>query len=170
MHLLKTFFLGIGLLLANSQVYAGAVIGETAAGFNLPGFSGEVRLADYRGQVVYLDFWASWCSPCRDSFPWMSRMQQKYADQGVVFVAVNVDRKRSDALDFLEKTPAAFTVAFDSKGVLAKTYDLMGMPSAFVIGRDGRILHNHIGFNPQDTTAYEQHIKQALAGQEVNHE
>lgn len=130
--------------------------------FILQGVSETVALEDYKGKVVYLDFWASWCSPCKDSFPWMNKMQEKYADQGVVFIAVNVDRKKKDSEDFLASTPANFLIAFDSMGLTPKVYDVMGMPSAYVIGVDGNILHSHIGFNNEDIAEYEAHIQQAL--------
>lgn len=148
------------LLLAGSTAHAD--ISGMAPAFELPGTDKTVRLADYRGKVVYLDFWASWCSPCKDSFPWMNAMQEKYRDQDVVFIAVNVDRKTADAQTFLRHSPAQFIVAFDPQGKTPTDYQLMGMPTAFVIGRDGSIVHQHIGFNATDSDRYEQHIRQAL--------
>ena len=136
---------------------------KTLAYPELPGQNGStVNLADYKGKVVYVDFWASWCSPCKDSFPWMAAMQKKYAEQGVQFIAINVDRKAKDAEKFLKETPAEFTIAFDHKGKTPKTYDVMGMPTAFIIGKDGKVLHSHIGFNDNDNADYEKHIRQAL--------
>lgn len=142
--------------------YLSAEVSGAAPDFTLPGVGKEIKLADYKGQVVYLDFWASWCSPCQDSFPWMSAMQAKYKEQGVTFIAINVDRKQKDADEFLAKTPAGFAIAFDSKGKTPKLYDVMGMPTAFIIGRDGKILHSHIGFHSNDISEYELHIQQAL--------
>lgn len=158
MNIFNAFLLGFTLL----ATQAFAEVSGDAPGFTLQGVDGEINLADYKGQVVYLDFWASWCSPCRDSFPWMNAMQGKYADKGVKFIAVNVDRKQADAEAFLQKTPAQFTIAFDPKGKTPKLYDLMGMPTAFIIGKDGKILHHHIGFNATDIEAYEHHLQQAL--------
>ena len=142
--------------------YATADVTGVAPEFALPGTDGEVKLSDYKGKVVYLDFWASWCSPCKDSFPWMNEMQAKYKDQGVVFIAINVERKREKADDFLKTTPADFIIAFDGKGKTPQEYDVMGMPSAFVIGKDGSVLHSHIGFHTNDLAEYETHIRQAL--------
>ncbi len=158
MKFLKIVLLNILLI---SQFAAAETTG-VAPDFSLQGISGMVNLADYKGKVVYVDFWASWCSPCRDSFPWMSEMQKKYADQGVEFIAINVDRKQADAETFLKDTPANFTIAFDPKGKTPKAYDVMGMPTAFVIGKDGKVLHSHIGFNNKDKGDYEKHIQQAL--------
>jgi len=158
MKLLKIVLLNVLLI---SQFVTAEVTG-VAPDFSLQGINSVVNLADYKGKVVYVDFWASWCSPCRDSFPWMGAMQKKYESQGVVFVGINVDRKQKDAEAFLKNTPAEFTVAFDPKGKTPKSYDVMGMPTAFVIGRDGKILHSHIGFNESDKGDYEKHIQQAL--------
>ncbi len=149
------------LLLAGGP--AAAEVKGPAPQFTLPGTSGEINLADYKGKVVYLDFWASWCSPCRDSFPWMNKMQAKYQEKGVVFLAVNVDRKKKDAEDFLVNNPAKFPVVFDPKGTVPKLYDVMGMPTAFLIGKDGNIRHFHIGFHETDIAEYEKHIVEALA-------
>lgn len=159
MKILK--YAATGVLLA-SQLVMAEVTGMAPA-FDLSGMDGKtVNLADYKGKVVYVDFWASWCSPCRDSFPWMGAMQKKYESEGVVFVGINVDRKQKDAEAFLKDTPAQFTVAFDPKGKTPKAYDVMGMPTAFVIGRDGKVLHSHIGFNDSDKKDYEKHIQDAL--------
>ena len=76
--------------------------GTQAPPFHLEGLSGSINLSDLRGKVVYLDFWASWCGPCKESFPWMEHMQGKYADKGLTVVAVNLDKRREDALKFLQ--------------------------------------------------------------------
>ena len=148
------------------STYVSADISGSAPDFVLKGELGEtikeVKLSDYKGQVVYLDFWASWCTPCKDSFPWMNAMQAKYKDKGVTFIAINVDRKPTDAKTFLTNTPADFLIAFDSTGKIPRQYDVMGMPSAFVIGKDGNILYSHIGFHKNNLSEYEAHIQQAV--------
>ena len=94
------------------------------------------QLAELRGQLVYLDFWASWCGPCRQSFPWMNRMQQRYGAAGLQIVAVNVDQDRAEAEAFLRKLPAAFTVAFDGGGDTPKRWGVRAMPTSVLkIGR-----------------------------------
>jgi cytochrome c biogenesis protein CcmG, thiol:disulfide interchange protein DsbE len=119
-------------------------------------------LTQYRGKVVYLDFWASWCKPCRQSFPWMNAMQQKYSADGLVVVAVNVDEQRSDADKFLKEMPASFTVVYDTEGKLAEQYNLIGMPSSFLIGKDGTVVQKHEGFFGDSPAKYEAEIRQAL--------
>lgn len=103
-------------------------------------------LARYRGKVVVVDFWASWCEPCRQAFPWLNAMHAKYAARGLVIIGVNVDRERADADRFLHDVPADFPIIYDPSGTLATRYDVPGMPTSFVIGPDGDIVGRHIGF------------------------
>jgi thiol-disulfide isomerase/thioredoxin len=114
-----------------------------------------------RGKVVVVDFWASWCEPCRHSFPWLNEMQAKYADRGLVIIGVNVDRDGAEAERFLRETPARFRIVYDPAGALATRYDVPGMPSSYVIGRNGDIVARHIGFRTalrQDREAELQNI------------
>lgn len=116
-------------------------------------------------KLVYLDFWASWCAPCRKSFPWLNAMQEKYHDQGLVIVGVNLDTDREQAERFLEKWPAEFLLVMDPKGELAEQWKLQGMPSAVLLGADGKVRHRHIGFREDRQEEYEQ-LLQALLGEE----
>ena len=119
-------------------------------------------LSEYRGQVVIVDFWASWCVPCRRSFPWLNAMQQKYADDGLVVIGVNVDKEPADAAEFLRKYPARFIITYDTNGSLAIAYGVQGMPSSFVIGRDGNLRDEHLGFKVKRQDDYEAAILAAL--------
>lgn len=136
--------------------------GSTAAPFALPGLNRQVKLEDFRGKLVYLDFWASWCGPCRRSFPWMNDMQSRYGAQGLQIVGLNVDANRADAVGFLEAVPAMFTVGFDPEGAVAATYGIKGMPSSILIGPDGKVVAMHAGFNDADKLQLERLIKQNL--------
>lgn len=121
-----------------------------------------LNLSDYRGKVVVLDFWASWCVPCRRSFPWMNEIQQKYADDGLVVIAVNLDNEASDAQKFLQQYPAEFTVSYDHERQLVREYAVEAMPSSFLIDRDGSIIERHLGFKSGKTDEYEAAIVAAL--------
>jgi len=103
-------------------------------------------LASLRGKVILVDFWASWCEPCRHSFPWLNEMQAKYAARGLVVIGVNVDRERADAERFLHEVPAQFRIVYDPAGALATRYDLPGMPVSYVIGPNGEVAGRHVGF------------------------
>lgn len=128
----------------------------------LPSNHGQVDLAALKGRVVYLDFWASWCGPCRKSFPWMSDMQARYTSQGLSVVAVNLDQDQALAAKFLATYPPGFTVAFDPQGTSAEHYDVKGMPSSYLIDRTGRIHARHVGFRDQDAAALEEEVRKLL--------
>lgn len=152
-----------GLLASGPVCALAAAVGAQAHDFELPGRDGPVRLADLRGRVVLLDFWASWCAPCRLSFPWMERMQAQYGPQGLRVVAINVDARRADADRFLAGASAQFAIAFDPQGDTPRAYGIRAMPSSFLIGVDGRVLHAHAGFRESDKPDLEQRIRAALA-------
>ncbi|MDP2715313.1 TlpA disulfide reductase family protein [Rheinheimera sp.] len=115
------------------------------------------------GKVILVDFWASWCVPCRKSFPWLNAMQQRHGAEGLLVLAVNEDNERSDARRFLQQIPAQFAVLYDEAGALAQQYRLMGMPSSFLIDKKGQIRYRHIGFKQADIAGYETQIRQLLA-------
>jgi cytochrome c biogenesis protein CcmG, thiol:disulfide interchange protein DsbE len=138
--------------------------GGPAPAIVLPAEGGEFRLDAYRGKVVYLDFWASWCGPCKQSFPFMNSLQSRYADKGLVIVAVNVDTAGEDAQRFLKQVAADFKIAYDPRGEVAKEYAIKGMPSSFLIGRDGKVLSVHTGFNNGSRDQLDLAVQQALGG------
>jgi cytochrome c biogenesis protein CcmG, thiol:disulfide interchange protein DsbE len=106
----------------------------------------KLDLERFRGKVVLVDFWASWCTPCRQSFPWLNEMHAKYRDRGLVVIGINVDRERAEAERFLKQTPADFEIVYDPDGSLPARYKVPGMPSSYLFGRDGQPAGVHIGF------------------------
>ena len=123
----------------------------------------SLDLTNLRGRVVYLDFWASWCAPCRQSFPWMNNMQREFGQDGFVIVAVNVDHSRPDAEQFLHEHSPGFRIVFDPDGTLAERFGVRTMPTSFLLDRDGRIHSEHEGFRLKDRDALEQQIRSLLA-------
>lgn len=136
--------------------------------FTLPGKDQPIDLSQYRGKVVYLDFWASWCDPCRRSFPWMNQLQSRYPKDSFEIIAVNVDTSRQDAEAFLDAVPADFTVAFDEKGKTAKSYQLKAMPSSFLIDKDGKLVHRSLGYRSEEKKTIEAKIRQLTGDQVAN--
>jgi cytochrome c biogenesis protein CcmG, thiol:disulfide interchange protein DsbE len=120
-------------------------------------------LSALRGRVVYLDFWASWCGPCKQSFPWMESLKSAYGGQGLEIVAVNLDTSRADADRFLNQFHPTFDVRFDPKGELAEYYGVQGMPVSILIDRHGVTRFTHVGFRPIDGAAYEAQVRELLA-------
>jgi thiol-disulfide isomerase/thioredoxin len=120
-------------------------------------------LSTYRGKVVYVDFWASWCTPCRESFPWLSELAQHYRTRNFVVIAVNVDHEHQLAQHFLDSTPASFPVIYDPHGDVAASYKIVGMPSAVLIDRSGRVRFRHEGFSLKKRDEYETHVRTLLA-------
>jgi cytochrome c biogenesis protein CcmG/thiol:disulfide interchange protein DsbE len=144
-----------------------AAVAEPAPDFTIPHSTGTTTLKELRGRVVYLDFWASWCTPCLRSFPWMNEMKAKYADRGLEIISVNLDQERVLAETFLQQVPASFTVVYDPAGELATRYGLKGMPTSFLIDRQGKLRYHHIGFLVKKQKVYEAEIEQLL--QEAAH-
>lgn len=136
--------------------------GQPAPLFELAGPKGPVSLHKLKGKVVYLDFWASWCGPCRQSFPWMNEMQAKYGPRGLQIVGVNLDATTGDAEKFLAQVPAAFPVGYDAKGDSARRYEIKGMPSSVLVGADGKVIKVHAGFRAEERKALEDAIVAAL--------
>jgi thiol-disulfide isomerase/thioredoxin len=147
-----------------SAIATSASAAETAPEFSLPAVNaeGNVKLSDFKGRVVYLDFWATWCPPCLKSFPWMNTLQDRYKEQGLSVVAVGVDRKRELIEEFLKQTQPTFTVVQDDKGEVAKAYKLRGMPTSYLIDREGNIVLTHMGFRTKDEEKLEAEIKSLL--------
>jgi cytochrome c biogenesis protein CcmG, thiol:disulfide interchange protein DsbE len=144
-----------------------AEVGKPAPMFDLPSTGGNLlSLADLKGQWVYVDFWASWCGPCRQSFPWMNELQAKMGDK-LRIVGINVDAKRADADKFLTQVPAKFALAFDDKGITPKAYSdssIKGMPFSALIAPDGTLVWKHSGFNERDAKALEEKITKSVMG------
>ena len=120
-------------------------------------------LAPISGKVVWVDFWASWCVPCRRSFPWLNTMHRKYREQGLEIIAVNLDKERALADGFLAEVPAEFSLRFDPAGNLAKEFAVQSMPSSYLLAADGTVLASHFGFRTADAAEYERTIQEALA-------
>jgi cytochrome c biogenesis protein CcmG/thiol:disulfide interchange protein DsbE len=122
------------------------------------------ELGEIKGKLVWVDFWASWCAPCRRSFPWLNEIQARYGRQGLEVIGVNLDNERSAADKFLKDVPARFTLRFDPAGKLAEKFDVQAMPSSFLLDSSGNVLASHAGFRLADSAKYESEIRNALAG------
>ena len=127
-------------------------VGDKAPNFKLKNIeTGKLEsLKRYRGKVVYLDFWASWCGPCRQSLPLLNELRRELKRKGFEVLAVNLDEDTKDAQSFLDEFPVVYPVLLDPKGTVPPKYDLPGMPTSFLIDKQGRIQKIHVGFKPKD--------------------
>ena len=138
-------------------------VGEAAPAFELAQADGKpVSLAQLRGNVVYVDFWASWCAPCKRSFPWMNALHDQHRGDGFVIIGINVDKRRSDADRFLRDVPAAFPIVFDTNGATPAAFDVKGMPSSYLIDRNGVVIAVEEGFHDDRAAALENRIRALL--------
>jgi peroxiredoxin len=147
-------------LLACATALAGDVQGKPAPDFTLDSRSGEpLSLAGYRGQVVMLNFWASWCVPCKQEMPLLEDIQRKYGKLGFTLIGVNVEPDSAAANKVLEKIPVSFPIVYDTESKVSKLYDVAGMPSSVIIDRKGQVRVLHRGYKPGDENAYMDHIR-----------
>jgi peroxiredoxin len=119
-------------------------------------------LRDFQGQVVYLDFWASWCPPCRTSMPLFDDLHRKYQHRGLVFIGISEDATIQEAQYFMSKVPVTFPLLWDKGGIIASDYSLLAMPYAYLIDKKGNIRYIHQGFKTSDISKIENNIQQLL--------
>ena len=129
---------------------------------SIAGKDTSIQFNDYAGKVMLIDFWASWCGPCRQSFPWMNEMLAKYEDSGLVVIAINLDNEASNAYAFLKDISANFLLGFDPEGKSAEIMNVEAMPMSYLIDREGNIRHRMIGFNTEKKAEHEVYIQALL--------
>lgn len=115
-----------------------------------------------KGKVVLVDFWASWCGPCKDALPAYDKLYKKYAKQGLVVVGVNVDDELKSGQDFLKEHPVAFPHVFDQGKKLVSSVGVETMPTSFLVGRDGKVSEVHLGFRTGDAKKMDDKIARLL--------
>lgn len=161
----KVFLIALSVLVSMSFNANASEVGQAAPQFSLPSLlqNQPVSLSQFSGKVVYVDFWASWCAPCRTSFPLLNKLHQKLKDQGFEVVAINLDEDHANAEKFLKDFPVTFTLLHDSKGEWADKYVVDSMPTSFIVDRQGIIQNIHHGFTSADINELDQKIVQLLA-------
>jgi peroxiredoxin len=151
------FLLLSGLLLPG--VTARAVSG-VAPDFSLQSRDGDVlSLAEFRGQVVMINFWATWCGPCREEMPHLEALHQRYSALGFALLGVNVEENSDDAVAWLEDTPVSFSILFDPENRVSELYDVVAMPSTVLVDRQGTVRFLHHGYETGYESEYQTQIR-----------
>ena len=152
--------IAVGLLLSAA---AAADASGLAPDFTLKNRSGEnLRLQDLRGEVIMLNFWASWCGPCRQEMPHMDDIDKEFRDYGFRVLAVNVDQRREDAEEFLEGMPVEFAILWDHGSEVSERYDVQAMPTTVMIDRNGKARYVHHGYQPGYEDEYRAQIRELI--------
>ena len=126
-----------------------------APDFALPARDGgEVRLSELKGQVVMINFWATWCGPCRQEMPLLQQIHAKYEPLGFTMLGVNVEPDSVAAQNWLKEMPVSFPIVFDRKSEVSSSFGVEAMPSSVLIDREGRVRHVHRGYKPGDEAVY----------------
>ncbi|MBI3853015.1 MAG: TlpA family protein disulfide reductase [Verrucomicrobia bacterium] len=167
-HVKKSLLVGaLALSFCNLSVVAGDKGIKVGDAFpDLGSFSLEGKMPETtKGKVVLVDFWASWCGPCKESFPVMEELQKQYGPKGLIILAVNLDDDAAAMQDFLKSHPVSFTVVRDAKKKMVSTVNIASMPSSFVLGPDGKVAAIHKGFYGKETSKqYAKEIEGLLSG------
>lgn len=157
--------LGATLLLGNIRFIFAAEVGGNApnCALNTIGTNQSASLQQFQGKVLLVDFWASWCSICAQSFPFLNTLHQRYQAKGLQIVGINVDEKPGDAQHFLSKHPANFIVANNVAQDCARDFDVKAMPSSYLIDRHGVVRYIHLGFRAGEVKQLHSMVEQLLA-------
>ena len=146
-----------------SAVFADALSKQPASNFVLASQTGtEVSLSDFQGQVVMINFWASWCGPCRQEMPLLEDLYQRYQDLGFTLLGVNVDEDSSQAVDYLKEVNVSFPILFDTANEVSQAYDVVAMPSTILVARDGTLRYIHQGYQPGYENEYQNQIRELI--------
>jgi peroxiredoxin len=152
-----------GLLLATLAAACLAAPGGSAPDFTLRTADGKnLRLHEQRGRVVLVNFWATWCGPCRQEMPLLEQLHQKYQGSGFTLLGVNVDSDSRQAISLASKLGVSFPVLLDGEKTVSKLYDLNSMPSTLLIDRDGKVRYVHRGYQAGYEALYEKQIRELL--------
>lgn len=151
------------MLNISQSALAATKMGEPAPDFTLKSNTGSnLRLSEQRGSVVLINFWASWCGPCRKEMPLLEQLYKKYSPLGFTMLGVNVDKDISLADKILRDIPVSFPILYDPQGDISKTYDVDAMPTTVIVDRDGKMRFLHRGYKPGYEEDYEAQVKQLI--------
>ena len=157
----KAFTLTIAISVAGIGLADAAK--KPAPNFTLKSMSGQnLKLSEMTGNVVLINFWASWCGPCREEMPYLNALHKKYEALGFTVIGVNVEQQSKDAKGFLRNTPVDFPILLDNKNKVSKMYNVVAMPTTVMVDRDGNMRYLHKGYKPGDEKKYAKVVKKLI--------
>ncbi len=160
-HFFSSLVLSLSLLGFMEHTLA-VELNQNAPAFEVPAWKGEpIKLNEYQGKVVLLDFWASWCGPCRQSLPLFNQLYNELKEKSFVVLAINIDENKEDALSFLKEVPLDFPVGFDAAGKIPELFQMKGMPTSYILSKSGKVVKITEGFTPSEMM----HIKKEVIKQ-----
>ena len=163
MNWIKPVLVVAAMLFAAGQIQAASTAAGPAPDFTLKSNSGKnIKLSELRGQVVMINFWASWCGPCRQEMPLLDQLYQRYQPMGFTLLGVNVEEDSSAADKILKEIPVSFPVLYDNKSKVSESYQVQAMPSTFLIDRDGKLRYLHKGYRPGTEEDYQKQIRELI--------
>ena len=162
--IIRKFLAGLALtVLATSSLAASDLAGKPAPDFALKSSTGaNLRLSEYRGDVVMINFWATWCGPCRQEMPLLDQLYSRYQRVGFSLLGVNIDDDSSRAMDMIHELGVSFPVLFDARKEVSKLYDVDAMPVTVLVDREGNVRHVHKGYKPGYEEIYLDQIRSLL--------
>lgn len=151
------------LILLLSLTASASMAISDAPDFTLKSLDGDnLRLAEQRGQVVMINFWASWCGPCRQEMPLLNDLYQRYGKAGFTILGVNVENDLEAAKKLLKDIPVSFPILFDDHSTVSRLYDIDAMPTTVMVDRDGKVRYLHRGYKPGFEAHYQAQIKELI--------
>ena len=161
--ILRNALLGLLLAAAPGLAPGGEVSPTPAPDFTLPTAAGpNLRLAEQEGKVVLVNFWASWCGPCRQEMPALEELHQRYSGLGFTVLGVNVEQDSAEARRYLDDVAVSFPVLLDRENTVSRTYQVSAMPSTVIVDRDGRVRYVHQGYTPGDEALYQDMVRRLI--------
>jgi peroxiredoxin len=162
LHIKRCFATACIILLLALPAAAGTLSGA-APDFTLKSHAGNnVRLSEHRGEVVLINFWASWCGPCRQEMPLLDELHNRYKALGFTVLGVNVEEDPRQARRLLEDMAVSFPVLFDDRSVVSKAYDVIAMPSTVLVDRNGQMRYLHKGYKPGLEDVYLEQVRELI--------
>jgi peroxiredoxin len=163
LKLFRSFIIAVGLLGFCVMPASAKTISGKAPGFTLKSRSGHnLRLSDYRGQVLLINFWASWCGPCRQEMPLLENLYKRYNKLGFTIMGVNVDTDSTTANNYLKDMSVTFPIVYDITNAVSKSFNVNAMPTTVIVDRNGNMRFLHQGYKPGYERDYKKEVVQLI--------